>query len=128
MRFNPVGDNDYATVRTLVAAYQMIKPGERGIPDGRGRPSISAPKHGFPYLTVYRPDLLQVLVEAVLRHKADAIHLGMRCNGFCENGGRVTVTFENGTQASGEALIGADDVHSGIRSRLFGGDRSYFPG
>jgi len=26
--FNPVGDNDYDTVRTLVAAYQMIKPGE----------------------------------------------------------------------------------------------------
>ena len=28
LMFNPVGDNDYATVRTLVAAYQMIKPGE----------------------------------------------------------------------------------------------------
>lgn len=26
--FNPVGDNDYATVRTMVTAYQMIKPGE----------------------------------------------------------------------------------------------------
>jgi len=26
--FNPVGDNDYATVRTVISAYQMIKPGE----------------------------------------------------------------------------------------------------
>lgn len=26
--FDPVGDNDYDTLRTLVAAYQMIKPGE----------------------------------------------------------------------------------------------------
>ncbi len=26
--FNPVGDNDYDTVRTLVVAFQMIKPGE----------------------------------------------------------------------------------------------------
>jgi gentisate 1,2-dioxygenase len=26
--FNPVGDNDYASVRTLITAYQMIKPGE----------------------------------------------------------------------------------------------------
>lgn len=26
--FNPVGDNDYATLRTMVVAYQMIKPGE----------------------------------------------------------------------------------------------------
>jgi gentisate 1,2-dioxygenase len=28
LMFNPVGDNDYATVRTVVSAYQMIKPGE----------------------------------------------------------------------------------------------------
>jgi gentisate 1,2-dioxygenase len=30
--FNPVGDNDYDTVRTMVAAYQMIKPGEYARP------------------------------------------------------------------------------------------------
>lgn len=29
LMFNPVGDNDYATLPTLVAAYQMIKPGEQ---------------------------------------------------------------------------------------------------
>ncbi len=28
LMFNPVGDNDYASLPTLVAAYQMIKPGE----------------------------------------------------------------------------------------------------
>lgn len=28
MMFNPVGDNDYDTLRTLVAAYQTIEPGE----------------------------------------------------------------------------------------------------
>lgn len=28
LMFNPVGDNDYSTVRTLVSAYQMIKPDE----------------------------------------------------------------------------------------------------
>ncbi|MCC5986096.1 MAG: cupin domain-containing protein [Pararhodobacter sp.] len=28
LMFNPVGDNDYASLRTLVAAYQMVKPGE----------------------------------------------------------------------------------------------------
>lgn len=28
LMFNPVDDNDYATVRTLVAAYQMVRPGE----------------------------------------------------------------------------------------------------
>ena len=28
LMFNPVDDNDYDTVRTMVTAYQMIKPGE----------------------------------------------------------------------------------------------------
>ncbi len=28
LMFNPVGDNDYDTVRTLVTAYQLIQPGE----------------------------------------------------------------------------------------------------
>lgn len=28
LTFNPVGDNEYDTVRTIVSAYQMIKPGE----------------------------------------------------------------------------------------------------
>lgn len=32
MLFNPVGDNDYDTVRTLVVAFQMIKPGEYARP------------------------------------------------------------------------------------------------
>ncbi len=26
--YNPVGDNDYATLRTIIVAYQMIRPGE----------------------------------------------------------------------------------------------------
>lgn len=85
-------------------------------------------RYGFPYLTVYRPDLLNVLADAVRREKSDAIHLGKRCKSFSETDGRVTVTFEDGTQATGDALIGADGVHSVIRTGLFGGDRSKFLG
>lgn len=85
-------------------------------------------RYGFPYLTVYRPDLLQVLIDAVRREKPDAIHLGMRCKSFSQKDGRVTVTFENGTQATGDALIGADGVHSVVRTGLFGGDRPRFLG
>ena len=33
-------------------------------------------RYGFPYLTVWRPDLLAVLAEGVRREKWDAIHLG----------------------------------------------------
>ncbi len=85
-------------------------------------------RYGFPYLTVYRPDLLQVLVDAVRRLKPDAIHLGMRCTGFSDEGDRVAAQFDNGERVLGDALIGADGVHSVIRNRLFGGDRPKFLG
>ena len=35
-------------------------------------------RFGFPYLTVWRPDLLDVLAEGVRRENSDAVHLGAR--------------------------------------------------
>ena len=67
-------------------------------------------RYGFPYVTVFRPDLLQVLVDAVRAKKSDAIHLGKRATGASERDGRVTLAFEDGTTAVGDALIGADGV------------------
>ena len=90
--------------------------------------AVSAERYGFPYLTVYRPDLLEVLAQAVRREKPDAIHLNRRCTGFVQQGNRVTLTLENASEAAGEALIGADGVHSRIRQALFGEDQPKFTG
>jgi salicylate hydroxylase len=85
-------------------------------------------RYGFPYVTVYRPDLLQVLADAVRAKKPDAIHLGRRACGCSDQGDRVTLEFADGAKAEGDALIGADGVHSAIRHALFGGDRPRFFG
>src|SRR5213593_1883850 len=84
--------------------------------------------YGFPYFTVYRPDLLDVLARAVRREKPDAIHLGAKCAGFTQDDEGVTLKLENGATARGAALIGADGVHSRIRQALFGPDRPEFTG
>jgi salicylate hydroxylase len=86
----------------------------------------SIARYGFPYLTVYRPDLLTVLSDAVRREKPGAIHLGMKVTGFTQ-GSRVKLRFENG-EAEGDALVGADGVHSRIRQALFGPDKPAFTG
>ncbi len=83
----------------------------------------SVERYGFPYLTFHRADLQAVLADAVRRQKADAIHLDSRCAGFDQDGGRVTLLLENGATPEGDALIGADGVHSAIRQALFGADR-----
>ena len=89
--------------------------------------AVSVEHYGYPYFTVYRPDLLTVLAAGVRALKADAIHLGARCNGFSQDAHGVTLYMEN-AQARGDALIGADGVHSKIRQGLFGADRPEFTG
>lgn len=89
---------------------------------------ISVERWGYPYFTIYRPDLLAALVNGVRRAAPDAIHLGRKCVGFDERGGRVTLRFEDGGTAEGDALIGADGVHSKIRAQLWGADAPEFTG
>jgi salicylate hydroxylase len=93
--------------------------------------TVSVERYGYPYLTVYRPDLLAVLAAGVRAMKPDAIHLGARCCGFTQDEDRVTLQVESGAMnhaVRGDVLIGADGVHSNIRQGLFGADRPEFTG
>jgi len=89
--------------------------------------AVSVARYGFPYFLVYRPDLLDLLAQAVRREKPDAIHLGARCTGCAQDGERVVLRFEGG-DATGDALVGADGVRSRIRQALFGADAPAFTG
>jgi salicylate hydroxylase len=89
--------------------------------------AVSVERYGYPYFTVYRPDLLAVLAAAVRALKPDAIHLKARCAGFEQDDSGVTLLLESG-QVRGDVLIGADGVHSKIRQGLFGADAPEFTG
>lgn len=84
--------------------------------------------YGFPYFTVYRPDLHSVLADGVRRLKPDAIHLDAKCVGFDQRGDKVALRLQSGREVTGDALIGADGVHSTIRQGLFGADKPQFTG
>lgn len=86
---------------------------------------VSLERYGYPYFTVYRPDLLEVLLAAIGR---DRVHLGAKCVGFTQTADRVRAEFENHPPVTGEVLIGADGVHSQVRQSLFGQDRPQFTG
>ena len=87
----------------------------------------SVARYGYPYFTVYRPDLLSVLAAGVRACKPDAIQFGARAIGFEQDGDGVSLLLENGA-VRGDVLIGADGVHSRIRQGLFGADRPEFTG
>ena len=84
-------------------------------------------RYGFPYYHVHRADLLRVLVEAAAeRTSAIELYTGSAVTGF-EQDGRVRVTV-GGTIYEGDALIGADGIHSAVRAQLFGDDAPRFTG
>ena len=89
--------------------------------------AVSVERYGFPYFTVYRPDLLALLAAAVRALKPDTIHLKSRSIGFEQDASGVTLLLEHG-RARGDVLIGADGVHSNIRQGLFGADKPEFTG
>jgi salicylate hydroxylase len=100
--------------------------GERWKLHDLGQASVE--RYGYPYLTVYRPDLLGVLERAVRREKPGAIRLGAKCVGFEQTKESVTVRLEDGKTVKADVLVGADGVHSSIRQGLFGPDQPEFTG
>jgi 2-polyprenyl-6-methoxyphenol hydroxylase-like FAD-dependent oxidoreductase len=85
-------------------------------------------RYGAPYWLVHRGDFHAVLVEALTRRAPDAVRVGARCIDFEQDMGSVTLMLENGEKVHGDALIGADGVHSNTRARLFGDGQATFTG
>ncbi|HEY6026849.1 MAG TPA: FAD-dependent monooxygenase [Pseudolabrys sp.] len=76
--------------------------------------------YGAPYLCMHRADLHDALASAV---PAETIHLGRKLVGLDQSGGgRVTVSFADGSKATADAVIGADGVHSTVRDIVVGPD------
>lgn len=85
-------------------------------------------KFGYPYLTVFRPDLLRALADEVRRRAPDCIHVGAKVQGYQETEQGIALTLADGRTFYGDALIGADGVHSRVRQALFGADEVLFSG
>jgi salicylate hydroxylase len=85
-------------------------------------------RYGSPYWLVHRGDLHRALVKALAERAPGAAHVGARCIGFEQDADGVTLALDGGECVRGDALIGADGVHSQIRETLFGGARATFTG
>ena len=88
----------------------------------------SVARYGAPYFMIHRADLHTALIDAVRALKPDAIRLGARATGFKDDGKTVTLHLASGEHMTGDALIGADGVHSRIRNILAGDDKAEFTG
>jgi len=80
---------------------------------------------GAPYYNIHRADLLDVLASAVPK---EIVHLDHRCVGLSQYPDRVAVQFQNGARVDADAVIGADGIHSTLRTILFGPESPRFSG
>jgi len=85
-------------------------------------------KYGYPYLTVYRPDLLKALEDGVRALDPDAIRLGARVVGVDQDGSSASVVLADGSRATGDVVIGADGWRSAVRTQLWGEYAPQFSG
>ncbi|MCB0080611.1 MAG: FAD-dependent monooxygenase, partial [Caldilineaceae bacterium] len=76
-------------------------------------------------LIFHRADLHRVLQAQI---EPASLHTSATCHGFTAAEDKVTAHFADGAYASGDFLIGADGIHSVIRTALFGEDRPRFTG
>ena len=89
---------------------------------------VSVERYGFPYFMMHRADLHDVLAQAVQALAPGAIQLGKRAVGAHLDDRSASVTFADGSVATGDVLVGADGVHSEIRNALFGAGAAEFTG
>ncbi|MEO7241357.1 MAG: FAD-dependent monooxygenase [Variovorax sp.] len=82
-------------------------------------------KYGAPQLTVHRADLLSALADAF---PAERVHLGQRVESIAAVADGVDVRFADGSGAAFGALVGADGIHSVVRTALFGQEHPRFTG
>lgn len=107
-------------------AFRISRDGYTGEETSRlAMSSAAEEKYGAPQLTMHRADLLTALEAAV---PADCIKLGKKAVRIEQVDGKVKLDFADGTTETVDALIGADGIHSAVRTAMFGQEQPQFTG
>ncbi len=91
--------------------------------DGRVLFSMSyeESRYGAPYLAIHRAQLLQVLADAL---PDGVVELGRHVSGVEGS----ALVFSDGSECAFDAIVGADGIHSVVRSAIVGDDAPEFTG
>lgn len=87
-------------------------------------PEIEA-TFGAPYYHFHRADLATLLAEAL---PTERLHIGHKLVDLAQQAERVTARFENGESVEADLLVGADGIHSRVRTLVFGPEKPRFTG
>ena len=106
--------------------FRISRDGETGQETSRLPMSSAAEeKYGAPQLTIHRADLLEALRAQL---STDTLVLGRAIAGVKIGGTSATVAFEDATEGTFDLVVGADGIHSAIRTALWGKDQPKYTG
>lgn len=121
-----LGIGDAARVTAARPSHRISRSYDSGEETSRLEMAETAEqKYGAPQLTIHRADLLAALADLF---PAERVQLGKRAQKISQNGEGVEVAFEDGTSVKLAALIGADGIHSVVRTAMFGAESPRFTG
>jgi salicylate hydroxylase len=90
-----------------------------------GMGNIAEEQYGAPQVTIHRADIIHALAE---NFPLENIQFEKRLKSLTQNDAGVTVQFEDGSEARFDVVVGADGIHSRVRSALFGEEKPRFTG
>jgi salicylate hydroxylase len=132
--------NAMKVLRALGAAGRVsrdaVRPSALQMRDGRtGRFVFDVPlgaaserRWGAPYLHIHRADYIGALRDLVAEEPDVSVHLDRAVMGLASSAGQATLRLADGTQVTGDVIIGADGLHSVVRDWMHGGDEPRFTG
>ena len=82
-------------------------------------------RYGSPQLTMHRADLLTALESAL---PPGVLHLGAQVREVSRNDDAIVVGLADGSTRTVDALVGADGIHSAVRTAIFGPEHPTFTG
>lgn len=106
--------------------FRISRDWDTGLETSRlGMGNIAQEQYGAPQVTIHRADLLSALAA---EFPAGQVHFNKRVKALAQDAQGVTLTFEDGSTASHDVVIGADGIHSRVRAALFGEESPRFTG
>jgi len=83
---------------------------------------------GADYLHVHRADLIQALYDALVARRPEAVSLGRKVVSYQKDETGVRATLDTGETVEGELLVGADGIHSVVRTQMLGTEAPRYTG
>lgn len=89
---------------------------------------VAIERWGAPYVHIHRADLVAVLKEAVHHRLPGSLQTGCTVSSYVSADHQVSISLADGRNATGDVLVGADGIHSVMRTQMLGPEAPRFTG